>query len=417
MNILHISTSDSVGGAAKACLNISNALNSIGVNSTILVQQKKTKNESVKEASTHFKTDSRIIIDYFLMKFLSKDRRGRFTFPFVGTEIYTYDLMEKTDIINLHWINGGFLSLKSLENIFVLKKPVVWTFHDMWVFTGGCHYTGGCVNFLTRCENCPALIFSGKHDLSDQIFKSKEKIFSKNKFSIVTCSNWLADESRNSHLLKGFEVNVVPNPIDTSVFSPQPVGNAKESLNLPKDKIILLFSAFTVNEVRKGFNYFKEALHELNNRKPELRDMIEIVVLGSANKNDYNDIPFEVKFPGRLNDINKIVLYYSAADLFIAPSIQENLSNTVMESLACGTPVLAFNIGGMPDMIVNSENGFLVNRVSGDELSRGIQRFIEMDTNSRQRLRENARKKVIDHFSSAHIANQYISIYKKLMNA
>ncbi len=417
MNILHISTSDSIGGAARACVNISDALNSIGVISTILVQQKKTKNESVKEVSTHFKTGSRIIMDYFLMKSLSKSRRGRFTFPFVGTEIYTQDIMAKADIINLHWVNGGFLSLMSLENIFALNKPVVWTFHDMWVFTGGCHYTGGCTNFLTICKDCPALIFSGKHDLSNRIFRLKEKLFRGNKFSVITCSNWLAKESERSHLLHGFDITVVPNPIDTSVFHPFPAEDAKKALKLSKDKIVFLFSAFTVSEVRKGFNYFKEALLKLSQLKPELRDLIEIVVLGSSNKNDFNEIPFEVTFTGRLDDINKLVLFYSAADLFIAPSVQENLSNTVMESLACGTPVLAFNIGGMPDMIENSVNGFLVDNISAYELSKGMQRFIEMDIISRKRLREHARKKVMDHFSPARIADQYTSVYKKLMNA
>jgi glycosyltransferase involved in cell wall biosynthesis len=421
MNVLHICTSDIAGGAAIACNNINDALNSIGVNSNILVQVKETDNRSVEDINSGLEkrlgTGIRILIDYAFIKFLSKKERGRFSFPFIGTKISNHSLVREADIINLHWINGGFLSLKSLRELFSLNKPIAWTFHDMWTFTGGCHYTGGCINYQSLCKNCPSLIFSGENDSSNKIFSKKEELFGGNKFSIITCSNWLAEETRNSYLLKNFPVDVVPNPIDPNKFTPYKSNEARKILNLPDNKILFLFSSFTISEVRKGFHHLKNALILLEKLRPELKDRIEIVLFGSSNSDDLKGIPFPFNDAGRISGTDKIAQYYSAADLFIAPSEQENLSNSVMESLACGTPVLAFNIGGMPDMINHRKNGYLANDLSPETLLEGLLWFIDLNKDSREVLKKNACTKVINNFSPGFVAGRYQEIYKRLLDS
>lgn len=421
MNVLQLCTSDSIGGAARACFNINQSLNLAGINSDILVQQKKIKDNSTQEINVNLiellKTNFRVYADYLLIKLLTVTNRGRFTIPYLGTNIAEKSRVKNCDVINLHWINGGFLSLKSFEQLFKLNKPLVWTFHDMWGFTGGCHYSGSCDKYKTNCYNCPSLKIRGKHDLSNKIFRSKKELFLRNKFHIVTCSNWLANEVSKSYLLRNFPVTVIPNPIDARIYKPYPKNAIRKELSISPDKLIFLFSSFTVGELRKGIKYLKDSLIKLYNTRNDLKDSIEIIVLGSAAKEFTIDIPFKTIIPGRVNDNFRIAAYYSASDLFIAPSIQENLSNTVMESLSCGTPVLAFNIGGMPDMINHLQNGYLASTVNSNDLLDGMLWFINLDENTKINLCINARKSVVDKFSPEKIANKYIDIYEKLLKA
>ncbi len=259
--------------------------------------------------------------------------------------------------------------------------------------------------------------FRGRHDFSNIIFNKKRKLFIENTFNIITCSNWLAKEVINSQLLKKSLVDVVPNPINVELFKPYSKVESRNILSIPPQKIIFLFSSFTVKEIRKGFFFLKNSLSELYKIKEDFKYDIELIVLGATDEELLDGLPFKTIVPGRLNDNKLMAMYYSAADLFIAPSIQENLSNTVMESLSCGTPVLAFNIGGMPDMINHLHNGYLASAVSSKDLLEGMLWFINLDENTKTNLGLNGRKLVVDKFSSEKIANKYIEIYKRLLSA
>lgn len=419
MKVLHLSSSDLIGGAAKACLNISNALRSIGIDSKILVQQKIGNSESVKSINTSFldqyKTKARIGLDYLLIGSLTHKERGRFTIPFIGSDISEHPEVKSTDILHLHWINGGYISLKILSKLTELNKSIVWTLHDMWPFTGGCHYTGECRKFEFECGECPALKFKGKKDLSNKIFKQKDKIYMDKNINVVTCSKWLAEEAGSSRLFKDKNISVIPNPIDTEIFKPHPQNESRNKLGIPLDKIVIMFSSFTVYEKRKGFELLKDSLNEIFNNQTELRDKINVIVLGSAGNEIISEIPFKVILPGRISDDKMISHYYSAADFFVAPSLQENLSNTVMESLSCGTPVVAFKIGGMPDMIEHKVNGYLVDRISTIGLANGIKWLFMSKENIQNEFRKKAREKVITEFTFSHIGEQYGSIYNRLL--
>ena len=169
--------------------------------------------------------------------------------------------------------------------------------------------------------------------------------------------------------------------------------------------------------MRKGISFLREALLSLNLAKPELSKDVEVIIMGSFDRSEFKDVPYRVNYPGRLEKINEIVKYYNSADLFIAPSIQENLSNTVMESLACGTPVLAFDIGGMPDMIDHLKNGYLAAEITADHLLRGFLWFLDLDADSRTRLKINSRNKVLSTFTLSDIAKKYTEHYKSLLNS
>jgi len=419
LKVVHINSTDIKGGAAIACMSINSALNKVGIESSILVQ-KKYGNVNLTVGFTDapiskIKYFFRFLLDYFSIYFLTVKKRGRFSFPYFGTDISKHHQVKEADIIHLHWINGGFFSLRTFRQLAYLKKPVVWTLHDMWAFTGGCHYSGECNNYLTECKNCPSLKFPGVKDLSYRIFKGKFIAYKNLNLQLVTCSNWLSGEVVKSKLLSNITVDVIPNPIDTEIYRPVDKKSARKKLNLSVDKMLILFGTMTLKEERKGFLYLQKSLTILYNKYPELRSNIEVIVFGSFNKNEISKIPFKANFFGRIKNVETLVNCYNSADVFVAPSLEDNLPNTVMESLACGVPVAAFNIGGMPDMIEHKKNGFLAVPKSAESLADGILWLLK-ETKDFSRLNEYALNKVVEKFSPEIIGKKYKQLYLTLLS-
>ncbi len=420
MKILHINIDDSKGGASIACQSINSALNSIGVDSSVLVQKKfnvqNKSNEIVDNRIRKFFYFIRFALDYISIYLLTVKQRGRFSFPYWGVDITKHKLVKKADVIHLHWINGGFISIKTFRKLSKSNKPIVWTLHDMWAFTGGCHYAGTCDNYKNQCNNCPSLKFHGINDYSSRIFKNKIDVYKILNLNIVTCSNWLAGCAGDSTLFKKCNIKVIPNPIDINLFKPLNKITSRENLNLPVDKFIILFGTMNLKDKRKGFSILIESLKLLYNEFPEVRPKLEIAVFGSLSNQNIT-LPFKTNFLGKINEINKIVECYNSADVFVAPSIEDNLPNTVMESLACGTPVAAFDIGGIPDMVDHKQNGFLAKKVNADELKTAIRWFIDVDKTFKDSLSYNARKKVVDNYNPIRIANSYLTFYQEILSS
>lgn len=418
MKVLHINNSDTIGGAARACFNIHNALLSEDVKSKILVQTKSGKDKNVFQAGTgplsELFTVMRKGIDFSSISLLTKKEYGRFSFPLLGLNLSKNDLVMQADILHLHWINEGFFSLQTLRSLLKLNKPIVWTLHDMWAFTGGCHYDNNCGNFTSRCSNCPALKFKGDHDASSTIFARKIELLSGAKIHFVTCSRWLAGEAKSSALLEQFAITPIPNPINTELYSPNDKAISKQKLNLSIDKLHILFATMTLKEKRKGFHILLDALKLLNENYPHLKAKIELIVMGAGAQSHFREVPFKTTFTGRLTNDNEIVNCYNAADLFVAPSIQDNLPNTVMEALSCGVPTAAFNIGGMSDMIVHQQNGYLAEKVSPEKLAEAINWLVEKLFENND-LGINARKKVINNFTEKIVAEKYLKLYKSIL--
>jgi len=419
LKIIHLSTSDLNGGAAIAAYRIYKAqLKNSNINSQFMVQRKKSNDDTVTAIGVSsfytFLSNLLIWVDELTIRMLSENLKGRFTFPFFGRDLTKNKLLMECDIVNLHWINGAFLSLNSLEKLKQLNKPIVWTQHDMWAFTGGCHYTDGCVNFIRSCSNCPKLIFKSENDFSAKIFSRKKTIFDNMNLTIVSSSNWLAEETERSQLLKTKKSYVIPTPIDFEIYRPINKEKSRIDMRLPLDKKLVLAGAMNLKDERKGFLYLIQALQIIYDSNNKLCSDIELVVFGKLDENILNKIPFKVNQLGRLINEGDIVKAYNTADIYLAPSLEDNLPNTIMEAMSCGIPVVAFNVGGIPDMIDDGINGLLAQLKSSKKLAKSIE-LILSDEELRKKFSLAAREKVIKNFDQNIIAKKYFDLYKNLL--
>lgn len=417
MKVVHINTFDNDGGAARAAYRLNKALNEYGIESNMLVLEKKSNDKDIFSIQTSEKVRGILKNNNILQEYLTKKYKNRtqtlFSPGFLGVDLNNYNKLKEADIIHLHWINGGYLSLKSLNKLKKLKKPIVWTFHDMWPFTGGCHYDENCGKYEKNCGNCKVLNSKIDKDLSRDIFNKKRDVYSNLKITGVTCSNWLGECAKKSELMSSKNINVIPNTLEIDTFKPIDKIISRKVLNLPENKFIILCGAMSAtSDKRKGFDYLYNAIKLLAEKHKELIDKIEIVIFGASESKELEQLPFKTTFLGTLRDDMSIVHSYNCADVFVAPSIQENLANTVMESLACGTPVLAFNIGGMSDMIEHEVNGYLASEVSHVSLYEGLKYFIT--NNDSEKFRINARRYVEDNYAPHIIAEKYTELYKSI---
>ncbi len=415
MNILLINTYQQRGGAAVACQRLFKAHQQQGLSVKLLVQegQQIAHNTTFiansywqrKKAFTRFTLERLSFLPY------ERDKRIRFAFSpaQVGVDISQHPLVKEADVLHLHWINFGFLSLKSLRKLVQLDKPIVWTLHDMWTFTGGCHYAGTCNNYVDKCGKCHFLKRPHEKDLSYRIHKKKQALFAKANLHVVTCSQWLQSLAKESSLLRNKAVISIPNPIDTQVFQPLAAKAARIDLKLPESSFLVLFGAMNVADERKGFRYLEQALQWL--RKETTSLPIELIIFGNVDKLTSWNFPFPVHFLGSIQDQSILRKVYAAADVFVLPSLEDNLPNTVMESMACGTPVVAFETGGLPEMIDPLKNGYLAKYKDAKDLAKGILAIQDKTVD----WSSNARQKVLDNYTEETVSKQYVQLYKSLI--
>ncbi len=420
MKVVHINKTDAGGGASVAVRRIHNALRKSGIESSMLVAESQTTGDPDIVAAGKGSQGKAVDFLNFVkerLRILPHERyrsmRYNFSIASDGRDISEHPLVRDADIIHLHWINQGFLSMDGLEKLAALGKPFVWTLHDMWPFTGGCHYAGTCLEFNEHCGFCPYLRKPGKNDLSAQAFRQKRTLYGQMNISVVSCSQWLDTLARSSALFhKKFCVNI-PNPIDTSVFTPLDKMACRRELGLPTDKKLLLFGAAKVGDIRKGYRYLIEALRIISDSFPAIAHQLELVVFGKMGKElDELGTSFNVHPMNFISDTGMLVKLYNAADTFVLPSLQDNLPNTVVESQACGTPVVGFRIGGVPEMVEHGKTGFLAEAKNSLSLANGIYSMMFFD-HARQRgyVAEHARA----IFGEEVIAKQYIDVYEKAL--
>jgi glycosyltransferase involved in cell wall biosynthesis len=313
-------------------------------------------------------------IDGKILKYLTKQankKYGLFSFPVLGFNISRKDQIRSADIIYLHWINGGFLNLRSIRKLAKLNKPIIFFLHDMWAITGGCHHSFQCEKYQAGCEACQ--VFSGRKakDLSKMGFQRKAVLFSGfNNLYFVSPSKWLYQCTKNSKLTFEKPVFHIPNFIDKDFFKPFDKTIAKRILNIDIAYKVICFGAVSVDSPYKGFSYLTDALNILN--KELVNEKIMVLVFGDFPQKRLSDIPFEARIMGKLRDELSTLIVYNASDVFLAPSLADNLPTTVMESMCCGTPVVGFDVGGIPDLIQHKENGYLAKYQDSDDLAKGI---------------------------------------------
>ncbi|MBQ3312818.1 MAG: glycosyltransferase, partial [Prevotella sp.] len=363
MKILIVNTSERTGGAAVAANRLMKALNNSGVKAKMLVRDKESDTLTVAQLPKspmkrwHFLWERLVV---FCHLHFSKQHLFEIDIANAGTDITNMREFQEADIIHLHWINQGMLSLNSIRKILRSGKPVVWTMHDIWPATGICHYTRGCGYFKTACKQCQLLPGGGSaNDLSTTIWNQKQKLLSEHHISFVACSKWLEGEAKKSALLQGQHICSVPNPIDTHIYHPEDKQQARQRLELPTDKRIILFVSQRVTDDRKGMAYFTDAINRLAEQHPEARENTVIAILGGHSEDVAPQLALPVYPLGYVNDEQRIVDVYNAADVFVLPSLEDNLPNTIMEAMACGVPCVGFRVGGIPEMIDHQKNGYV----------------------------------------------------------
>ncbi len=413
--ILLINTHHNKGGAAVACRRLSEALqekDDLKIHHLVhYTDQSVAANDEYTAVTNRKIAFARIYLERLLFLPYEKNKDIRFNFSpaNVGCNITNQTSIKDADILHLHWIQHGFISLKGLQKIFASGKPVVWTLHDMWMFTGGCHHSRGCTNYMTNCGDCKFLKSPAKNDLSNRIASFKKKIFANANLKIVTPSSWLAKCALESNLFKPNQIHVIPNPLNLNLYTPTSKTAAKKRLGLNPSKRYLSFIAANVSTFYKGISYLKDALKIL--QQDQKFNDIELIVIGQLKNEGYEEVFQKVHLTGYITDENKMVDYYNASDVFVLPSLEENLPNTIMEAMACGTPAVAFNTGGIPDLIDHHKNGYLAEYCNATDFAEGI-KWVLADKVRYDSLCKNAHEKTVALFSYPIIAKQYKEVYE-----
>ncbi len=408
---LLLSTADIEGGAARAAYRLHQGLQCLEVPSQMLVQTKYSDDGAVfapQQKLLKGFAKLRPALDSLPLQFYPNRDRTPYSLQWFPTGISS-QAAECPDLINLHWVCAGYLQVEAIAK---LKKPLVWTLHDMWPFTGGCHYSQACDGYLKSCGACPQLGSDQNWDLSRWVWQRKAKAWKNLNLTIITPSVWLAKCATASSLFQDLRVEVIPNGLDTKRYKPVSRQVARDLLNLDPEKQLVLFGAMeATSDPRKGFHLLQPALQKLSNSR--WQDRIELVVFGSSRPRNLSELGFQSHYLGKLSDDPALALVYAAADVFVAPAMQENLPNTVMEALACGTPCVAFNIGGIPDMIEHQHNGYLVQPYNVEDLAKGIAWVLE--NRGELRLGDRARERAEQEFRQELQAQRYLSLFGELV--
>lgn len=416
MKILLLSTSECNGGAAIATSRLMSALQKKGLKVTMLVRDKKTLNKSVYSINTSYIQRKlnfiRFIWERLILFWANRfDRKKLFQVSIAntGADISEHPLVKDTEIIHLNWINQGFLSVKDIQKLVNLNKPILWTMHDMWPCTGICHYSYDCTRYMENCGECAFLNSRKPQDLSYKIFQEKE-FLAESSVHIVTVSSWLKKIAETSALTKKLSVTVIPNVIDTSLFHPSDKLKAREELGLLQTNRIVLMGAACINDPIKGLDYLKQALALLENKK----DILLLLFGGIKGDNSFlNDFPVPIVSMGLLSDTSKIAKLYAAADVTVVPSLYETFGQTLIESMACGCPVVSFNNSGQTDIIDHKKNGYLARYKDSVDLSHGIEWIFE--NSGVLNMSKACLEKVQNNYTESIVAEKYLQLYKSLL--
>jgi glycosyltransferase involved in cell wall biosynthesis len=419
MNPLLINSYDT-GGAANACLRLHQGLLQQQINSRVLLKNK--TNLSIPETykftaqlsnSTLGQKLSRQTISVLKCLKLYKAKADTFianrpagleifSYPFSSYDITQSEQYRQADIVNLHWT----VDLLDYPSFFRKKdKPVVWTLHDQNPFTGGEHYVEEYIGMNADGYPIKREVTKQEKEKFNEILDVKEKALKGvENLRIIALCNWMAREVKNSALFGSYKVDIIPNGLDSAVYKPRNKEYSRELLNIPQDKLIILFVSASVNSKRKGFEYLLKAFETVNNR--------DVVLMSIGSKESGLVKAHNIIELGMIYDELLISIIYSAADVFVIPSLMDNLPNTVLESIMCGTPVIGFPVGGIPDMVEDGFNGYLTEEISAPALARTIERFLDTkDQFNSQKIREQA----VQKYDLPVQAKRYIELFERIL--
>lgn len=417
MRVLQLSMSDLMGGAAIAAHRLNGALCDTGVDSKMFVINRTSPPNDRRIVQMPLFSALPEKVAQFCYRVCRRiqnpvrcaDDNTLFSMDWTCYRSLPLRFMPAVDIVNLHWV-AGLLDYKAMLPPMASMTPLVWTFHDMNAFTGGCHYSGDCDRFTGSCGRCPKLLSEQEEDRSRRVFERKLAALTaiaEDRLTVVSPSQWLADESSRSTLFRRFRHAVIPNGIDVSQFQITDRKLARQKLGLDEKDRVVLFVADHVSDRRKGLALLLEALEGVGDL-PGLR----IMTMGQGDTSRMTGERY--RHLGRLHDARQIALAYGAADVFVIPSLQDNLPNTILEAMACGTPVIGFDAGGIADAVRRGETGLLAPAGDTACLARHLRLLLE-DTALNRRMSVAARQRAEEHYTVKLQAERYHALYASLL--
>ena len=409
MKIAHFSTSDAIGGAAQATYKLHKNLMANGIDSRLFVKYiADNKSEQVYELEKNENRFSQKLKNIRLTKLKSNYHLKPHTAfswnKFLPNYSLAHEYIEQADIIGLYWI-GEFLSPEIISRF---KKPIVWRLSDIWPFSGGCHYPGTCVGFKQKCGQCPALQSANNKDESYKLLERKLNAFESLDITIAAPSQWIAQLAGESTLFKQRRIEVIKTGVDEKHFKPLSKHEMRRALGVSEKAKLILFGADSASDPRKGIHYLIDALKEIKSSGIE---NIELGIFGRNYDKTFDRLGFPIHYFGYITELYLPVLY-NCADVFVAPSVEENLPNTALEAMACGIPVCGFAIGGMPDLILHEKNGMISREINSNALKDCILTALE----NQEILGSEARKTILSSFTQQHQTDAYIELYKDLLD-
>lgn len=419
MNVVIINKSDSTGGAAVVTFRLLNALRHAGINASMLVTEKKTDSPYVELAAAPLRSKVSFLTErlkIFMTKGVTRANLFKIDTASDGLPLHRHPLVRNADVICLNWVNQGMLSLSGLKKLLQTGKPIVWTMHDMWCFTGICHHAGECRRFEESCGNCPMLLKGASvHDISYKTLRTKQQAYDSGKRPIhfVAVSNWLANLAHKSHLLGKQPLSVIPNAFPAAAFEPG-------ISHIPGQPFRILFGAARLDDPIKGFPILAEATRILSEKYPEEAAGMELVTFGNIrNPELLKDIRISHRHLGRIDGEEAIRELYRGANAVVSTSLYETLPGTLVEGQAYGCIPVAFNRGGQSDIIDHLSTGYLADW--SDHIDKAAHHIAEgiiwaMSQNKEmigKRMYESAKAR----FDERVIAGRYISLFERLISS
>ncbi|NJR40924.1 MAG: glycosyltransferase [Leptolyngbyaceae cyanobacterium CSU_1_4] len=418
MKIIQVSNSDIQGGAARAAYRLHRGLIAVRQDSQLLVLDRRSPDQTVLKLE-HFPADPHTrFLSTIQKRYINQNRallsNTSFSLPYPGIDLVSLDAIAKADIINLHWV-AYFQSPATLRRL-LTRKPVVWTLHDMWAFTGGCHYSAGCTQYQQGCAHCPQLQ-ADPYGLTAAVLQERLDLLSDTPLVIVTPSQWLAHCVKQSRVLRNQRIEVIPYSLETDVFSPLNRAEAKQALGLEAGAIALLIGADNGNERRKGFAELLQALH-LCRQNSQFQALLaaqkfQLWCFGIPN-GQLTELNLPLHSFGRIGSDAQLRQIYAAADLFALPSLEDNFPNTMLEAMSCGTPVVAFEVGGIPDVVKNGMTGWTVPLGDISAMAAAILEGIFAD-DLREQRGQASRQLMAEQYALTVQAQRYLDLYENLI--
>ena len=428
IKILHISTSDIQGGAAKAAYRLHKSLNTSDIiNSKMIVAEKSSKDSNIIEVKKGFFLTyflSRLEKKYFsIIRASKKNEQGKYFWPPGIFKKYSFtqilqSLPFKPDVIIAHWINN-FFTCEDLHKLSdYTKAPIIWYLMDMAPMTGGCHYAFNCKGYKSECGRCPALDSNKKYDLSYKILKNKHEFIQKTNITAVVGSSYTFQQAKQSKIFSGKVIEQILLGLDEKIYKPDVRKIARQKLNIPDEKKIILFGSQSINEKRKGYKYFVEALNILKGLlgdRPELLHDIVIIIAGAKSAGNLK-LPFPVYYLGILKEDEDLALAYQASDVYVSSSVEDSGPMMLNESIMCGTPVVSFNIGVALDLVYTGKTGYRAKLKNSLDLSHGIKFILELSESKAQEIRNNCRSLALRKCSTKIQRDEFIDLFRSLLN-